>query len=171
LRAQARRNRCFEWRNVDLEAAILTVSQSTVPLQHTGETKSSRTPTIAMPAFVAAELRELRLVTAERLLGLGDRLSRDHQFVAHEDGRPINPMVLTAWCRRHFGRLHGLRHIRTSQLLGAGVNVKAVSSRLGHSSAELTLSTSAHLLPAADQDAVPRIDDLLSGSKRVANQL
>jgi integrase len=54
--------------------------------------------------------------------------------------------------------------------LGAGVNIKAVSSRLGHASAALTLSTYAHLLPGADQDAAQRIDDLLSGSKRVANQ-
>jgi integrase len=57
-----------------------------------------------------------------------------------------------------------------SQLLGAGVNIKAVSSRLAHSSAALTLSTYAHLLPGADQDAAQRIDELLSGGKRVANQ-
>jgi hypothetical protein len=50
-----------------------------------------------------------------------------------------------------------------------GVNIKAVSSRLGHRSAALALSTYAHLLPAGDWDAAQRIDDLLSGSKRVAN--
>jgi hypothetical protein len=55
-------------------------------------------------------------------------------------------------------------------LLGAGVNIKAVSSQPGHASAALTLSTCAHLLPGADQDAARRTDDLLSGSKRVANQ-
>jgi integrase len=90
--------------------------------------------------------------------------------VGHEDGRPVNPVVLTAWCWRQFGKLHGLRHTHVSVLLGAGVNIKAVSSRLGHASVALTLSTFAHLLPGADQDAAQRIDDLLSGSKRVANQ-
>jgi integrase len=90
--------------------------------------------------------------------------------VAHEDGRPVNPVALTAWCRRQFGNLHGLRHTHASQLLGAGVNIKAVSSRLGHSSAAPTLSTYAHLLPGADQDAAQRIDDLLSGGKRVVKQ-
>jgi integrase len=49
-------------------------------------------------------------------------------------------------------------------------NAKEVSSRLGHSSAGLTLSTYAHLLPGADQDAAQRIDDLLSGSKTVAKR-
>ena len=102
---------------------------------------------------------------AERLLALGDRLSGDHPVVAHEDERPVTPMVLTAWCRRRFGKLHGLRHTHASQLLEAGVNIKAVSRRLGHSLAALTVSTYAPLLPGADQDAALRIDDLLSGSK------
>jgi integrase len=68
------------------------------------------------------------------------------------------------------GKQRGLRHTHASQLLGAGVNIKAVSSRLGHASEALTLSIYARLLPTRDQDAAQRIDDLLSGSKRVANQ-
>ena len=163
----------LKWRNVDLDTATITVTEATVPLRratHTGATKSGRTRTITMPALVAAELRQHRLAMAERLLALGDRLSGEHHVVAHENGRPVNPMVLTAWCRRRFGKLHGLRHTHASQLLDAGVNIKTVASRLGHGSTALTLSTYAHLLPGADQDAAQRIDDLLSGSKRVANQ-
>jgi integrase len=161
----------LKWRNVDLDAASITITESTVPLRRgteTGETKSGRTRTIAMPAFLAAELRQHRLAMAERLLALGVKLSPDHTVVAREDGQPVNPVVLTAWCRRTFGKLHGLRHSHASQLLGAGVNIKAVSARLGHASATLTLSTYAHLLPGADQDAAQRIDDLLSRSKPVA---
>ncbi|MBV8122427.1 MAG: tyrosine-type recombinase/integrase [Alphaproteobacteria bacterium] len=82
----------------------------------------------------------------------------DHPAAAHEDGRPVNPVVLTAWCRRKFGKLHELWHSHASHLLSAGVNIKAVSSRLGHISASLTLSTYAHLPPGADQDAAQRID-------------
>jgi integrase len=163
----------LKWRNVDLASATVTVTESTVPLRHgvqTGKTKTGRTRTIVMPAFVVAELRHHRLLMAERLLAVGDRLGEDHHVVANEDGRPVNPVVLTAWCRRQFGKLHELRHSHASQLLGAGVNIKAISSRLGHASASLTLSTYAHLLPGADQDAAQRIDDLLSGSKRVAKQ-
>jgi integrase len=119
--------------------------------------------------FLVTELRQHRLVTAERLLTLGVKPTHYHTVVAHEEGSPEHPVVLTAWCRRHFGKLHGLRRTHASQLLGAGVNVKAVSSRLGHSSASLTLSTCAQLLPGADQDAAQRVNDLLSGSKRVAS--
>jgi integrase len=163
----------LKWRNVDLDTATVTVTESTVPLRggtQTGKTKSGRTRAITMPAFVVAELRQHGLLMAERLLAFGVRLSADHHVVAHEDGRPINPVVLTAWCRRQFGKLHELRHSHASQLLDAGVNIKAISSRLGHASASLTLSTYAHLLPGADQDAAQCIDDLRSGSKRVANR-
>jgi integrase len=163
----------LKWRNIDLDAATVTITESTVPIRggtYTGKTKSGRTRTIALPAFVVAELGQHRLLMAERLLALGARLSGAHHVVAHEDGRAVNPSVLTAWCRQQFGKLHQLRHSHASHLLSAGVNIKAVSARLGHASAALTLSTYAHLLPGADQDAAQRIDDLLSGSKRVANQ-
>jgi integrase len=162
----------LKWRNVDFDAASITITESTVPLRRgteTGKTKSGRTRTIAMPAFLVVELRQHRLAMAERLLALGIKLSSSHTVVAREDGSPINPHVLTAWCRRTFGKLHELRHSHASQLLDAGVNIKAVSSRLGHASAALTLSTYAHLLPGADQDAAQRIDDLLSRSIPVAN--
>jgi integrase len=63
------------------------------------------------------------------------------------------------------GKLRGLRHTHASQLLGAGVNIKAVSSRLGHASEALTLSIYARSLRTRNQGAAQRIDDLLSGSK------
>ena len=75
--------------------------------------------------------------------------------------------MLTAWCRRQFGKLRGLRRPHASRLLGVGVNIKAVSSRLGHASEALTLSIYARLLPTRDQGAAQRIDDLLSSSKSV----
>ena len=79
-------------------------------------------------------------------------------------------MSLSAWCRANSPiGFHGLRHTHASLLLNGGASVKAVSSRLGHSSAALTLGIYAHVLPGADEDAARRIDDLLSGSKRVAN--
>jgi integrase len=155
----------LKWRNVDLNGATITIAEATVPLRRgtqTGKTKSGRARTVTMPEFAVAELRQHRVAMAERLLALGVKLTRDHTVVSDELSRPVNPQVLTAWCRRHFGKLHGLRHSHASHLLGAGVNIKAVSSRLGHASAALTLSIYAHLLPGADEDAAQRIDALLT---------
>lgn len=56
---------------------------------------------------------------------------------------------------------HALRHSHASQLLKAGVDLKEISARLGHSRASFTLSTYVHLLPGQDQEAARRTDALL----------
>lgn len=48
-------------------------------------------------------------------------------------------------------RIHDLRHSHASWLIGNGINIVAVSKRLGHASVEQTLTTYTHLIPAADE--------------------
>jgi integrase len=52
---------------------------------------------------------------------------------------------------------HGLRHTHATLLLAEGVNVKAVSARLGHASIQITLDTYAHWLPQMDDQAAAAI--------------
>jgi integrase len=162
----------LKWRAIDFETGTLTISEARVPARRgivTGATKTSRSRSVAVPAFALVALRQHRLAAAETLLSFGVRLGDDDYVCAHPDGSPLNPMSLTAWCRRNAPiGYHGLRHSHASLLLNSGASVKAVSSRLGHASAAMTLSVYAHLLPGADEDAARRIDDLLSGSKMVA---
>lgn len=47
-------------------------------------------------------------------------------------------------------RLHDLRHSHATILINSGVNVVAVSKRLGHASIEQTLQTYTHLLKNTD---------------------
>lgn len=58
-------------------------------------------------------------------------------------------------------RFHDLRHTNATLQLQAGVNLKIVAERLGHSSPTLTLTTYAHVLPRADREAAKLIDDPL----------
>src|SRR5262249_45311600 len=51
-------------------------------------------------------------------------------------------------------RFHDLRHSSATLLLLGGVNVKAVSIRLGHSSITITLDTYSHFLPEMDTQTV-----------------
>jgi integrase len=60
-----------------------------------------------------------------------------------------------------FVRFHDLRHTHVSELLSAGVDVRTVAGRVGHSSARMTLDRYAHVLPAADQAAAAIIGGLL----------
>jgi integrase len=56
---------------------------------------------------------------------------------------------------------HALRHSHASQMIRDGVDLKAVSARLGHSRASFTLSTYAHLLPGQDAEAARRVQEKL----------
>lgn len=61
-------------------------------------------------------------------------------------------------------KFHELRHTQATQLLGNGVDVKTVQTRMGHSSASLTLDWCAHALPENDQKAA-RIIGVLFAEK------
>jgi len=62
-------------------------------------------------------------------------------------------------------RLHDLRHTHASLLLAAGVPVKEVADRLGHTEPTITLSVYAHLIPSMCQSA-NRWSGLMSGAAR-----
>ena len=50
------------------------------------------------------------------------------------------------------------RHGHASQLLRAGIHVKAISERLGHATSSFTLNVYGHLLPGIQQEAASRVD-------------
>jgi integrase len=58
---------------------------------------------------------------------------------------------------------HGLRHTSATLLLLHGINVKAVSVRLGHASVQITLDTYGHFLPEMDTQTVAVVEKILFG--------
>jgi integrase len=58
-------------------------------------------------------------------------------------------------------RVHDLRHTYASIALQAGVHVKVVSERLGHSNVALTLNTYSHVIPALQEDAAEKVATLI----------
>lgn len=56
--------------------------------------------------------------------------------------------------------LHALRHFYASALIRAGLSVKVVSDRLGHSNAAMTLNVYAHLWPDDEDRTRQAIDDV-----------
>ena len=57
-------------------------------------------------------------------------------------------------------RLHDLRHSHATWLINNGVNIVAVSKRLGHSSINETLKTYTHLLEFSDQNMMQKLNDI-----------
>jgi len=59
--------------------------------------------------------------------------------------------------------IHNIRHAHGSYLLQRGVSVKVVQERLGHASAQFTLSTYAHVLAGMQAQAARAVSDMLKG--------
>ncbi len=92
------------------------------------------------------------------------------------DGRGVRPEYVS----RHFQklaaeyglppiRLHDLRHTNASLALQAGVDLKVVSERLGHSKTSITADIYTHVAPTVGQAAARRIAEVIVG-ERVANE-
>jgi integrase len=60
-------------------------------------------------------------------------------------------------------RLHDLRHTHATLSLQAGIHVKVVSERLGHSSVTITLDTYSHAIPGLQRDAAEKVAALIPG--------
>lgn len=59
---------------------------------------------------------------------------------------------------------HGLRHTHATLLIANGVDIKTVQTRLGHSSAMITLDVYSHALPSLDAAAADELDDILKAN-------
>jgi integrase len=151
------------WRNVDLDAARLVVDQQILSVEYEARVADVKTTnsrrTIDLDPRTVAVLRAWRRHQLELKMSTGRR--GDHEFVfTRPDGGPIHPDFFSqSWDRlmrdseiRRI-RLHDLRHTHATILLKAGVPVKVVSERLGHSSPGFTMTVYQHVLPGMQADA------------------
>jgi len=65
-------------------------------------------------------------------------------------------------------RLHDLRHTHASLALAAGVDVKVVSDRLGHSTTHITANLYTHVVPAVARSAADAIAAAVAYTQRTA---
>jgi integrase len=90
------------------------------------------------------------------------------EFFFGDRGRPFNRNALVnranrAWKKAKLAPigLHECRHTFASILIAAGVNAKALSTYLGHSSIQITLDRYGHLMPGNEDEAVALVDAYL----------
>ena len=149
----------LRWENVDLEAAIIRVEANwdrvvglIEPKTEAGRRK------VPVPRALARELRSFRVQQGN---GGG--------FVFSTTGdRPFDPTnakraAMRLWTRAGLKPLgfHEARHTYASLMIAAGVNAKALSTYMGHSSITVTLDRYGHLLPGNEKEAADMLDELL----------
>ena len=159
----------LRWRNVNLDAAQLAVTESAEQTKagvRYKKPKSGKGRTVALSARVVNELRGHRVQQAQELLRLGVPLTDDTFVVAQADGSSLQPRTITHQWHQLLAnnktlpriRFHDLRHAHATHMLSSGVHPKIASERLGHSKVGITLDLYSHVMPGMQEDAAARVD-------------
>lgn len=149
--------------DVDLEAGVIRVERAWDRKDGLIEPKS-RAGKRAVPIVAA-----LRSHLAARKLRRGTEAG----FFFGSRNRPFDRDALVARANKNWKQaglqsilLHEARHTYASILIAAGVNAKALSTYLGHSSIQITLDRYGHLMPGNETEAVALVDAYLERATR-----
>jgi integrase len=160
--------------DVDLDNAVVRVSQQMLQLggrTHIGapKTKSGARTVPIDPTTVQVLREQLDRQVAERRAWGSGWVETGLAFT-HENGSALSPEMVSrrfALLSRRAGlpkiKFHGLRHTSASLALAAGVAMKTVSDRLGHSTTSITADLYTHVSPAVASQAADAIADIISG--------
>ncbi len=167
----------IRWADVDLDEARLSVQQALISVAYEMQLSDVKTGagrrTIDLDARTIAVLRQWKKCQAEEKLLLGKGYN-DHGLVfCRADGDPIHPDLFSQTFGRAVAKsglpeitLHDLRHTHATLLLKAGVPVKVVSERLGHTNPAFTMSVYQHVIPGMQAEAAAVFSDLVALSLR-----
>jgi integrase len=164
----------LRWRDVDLDRARASVRQTLVLAGRqvvTSEPKTSRgRRSIALDPRTVSALRAWRRAQASERLAWAGAWADSGLVFTREDGTPIHPEWLSdafEWrvkvTRLPRIRFHDLRHTHASLGLAAGIPVKVMSERLGHTSSSFTADAYQHVTPALEEQAASTVAQLVFG--------
>jgi integrase len=177
----------LRWRDIDLDSGAIAVRRSAGLVRVKGEgakiiegdTKTCKARVVDIGPATVAVLRAHRTERGEMAMQLR---RADALVFADCEGAHLHPerfsrtfKIALARCRREAEeagrepppviRLHDLRHTHATLLLSSGTPVKVVSERLGHSSAVVTMTVYAHVLPGSQRAAADSFDAMVSGAQ------
>lgn len=142
----------LRWSDVDLDAGSIHVTPGGVRVQAGWEVVEGGPKTeaggreVPLIAADAAALKAWKRVQAAEQLQMGDEWpGTGLVFTDVRTGRGLHPDTVTdAFERQAFAarlppvRLHDVRHAHISELIAAGVDVRIISERVGHSGSKMT---------------------------------
>jgi integrase len=161
----------LRWADIQDDAVMITrsLSQTRAGLAFKG-TKNKKTRPVVLPDSAVSALRVHRAAqdVFRQQFGPGYKADLDLIF-AEPDGTPLRPDSISSSVSALFKRLkipkpkgaalHLLRHSHGSHLLASGMELPAVSERLGHSSVLVTATVYSHRISGRDKEAAKKWDE------------
>jgi len=169
----------LQWGDVDLPNRVVTVRRSVWQIQSRWGVKLPKSGRVRRVALddTAVALLVARADTLRRRAEAARVPGPDEEgwvWAPGLDGRPLMPDTLTQAFRRLCERLeqrtgdpwpyrlHDLRHLSATQLIGASFDPVTVAGRLGHADPSITMRVYAHAIEAQDREAAAALGRALS---------
>ncbi len=150
----------LRWEDVDLAFGVIRVERCWDAKEGVVEPKSrAGRRTVRIPAALRDHLVAHKLRSG-RHVGLVFGTTYAQPFTPSNVRKRAN----AAWGRAGLEPigLHECRHTFASLMIAAGVNAKALSAYMGHSSVTITLDRYGHLMPGNEREAAARLDAYLA---------
>jgi len=168
----------LEWKDIDFDSCVVNVCRTSLYSKEKGGTFTDTTKTesslrsLKLPACVFDLLRKYKAEQAKARLKLGDKwINTDRLFVSW-NGEAMATSTPLNWLEGFYKRtgmrrvtIHSFRHLNATLLINAGVDVKTVSTSLGHSQTSTTLNIYAHSFAQAQAKASEAVADVLNFKK------
>jgi len=172
----------LEWSDIDFDNDTVSVSKAVSVVAGEQITKAPKTKNsrrvVSIPHFLTKRLRELRTARLRYRLSLGDYWKGAEWIFIQDNGKQMSYSTPYAalqdiLLRYNEGKaeaqqlpqipFHGLRHTSATLLIaGNQMDVRTVSSRLGHAQASTTMNIYAHALKEKDRKAVVTLEQMLA---------
>lgn len=165
----------LSWKEIDFTNHLLTVTHTLDKV--TGTLKAPKTESgvrdIVLDEQILSDLMRWKFAQSRYLNSLGMEQGASTPVITNEAGERLDASGLERWWRKfreqdkfrgafHSLRLHDLRHTHATMLVSSGLNIKAVSSRLGHASVGITLDLYSHAQREDDEKAAKIMGGLMA---------
>jgi integrase len=155
--------RALRWADVDLASGVLRVERSWDSKEGAIEAKSEAgRRTVPVTPLLRDLLDEHKLRTG----GDGDDLVFGMRARHPFDPSTVRRRARAAWRRAALSpiTLHECRHTFASLMIDAGVNPKALSTFMGHTSIKITFDLYGHLMPGSEAEAAKLLHAYLTAA-------
>lgn len=172
LQAGLRREEIFglEWKHILCNSNELFIEQAApVVSGHSGYLKTTKTTSstrkVSIPSSLIKLLQKHHLEQSKLLL---EYPSINRRVFTQESGKPAHPTCFNSWLIKYCTRNdlpritpHDFRHLSVTYLSNLGIDIKTISTRVGHSRTSTTVDIYSHFIKKSDIESGERIGDFI----------
>ncbi len=164
----------LKWSDIDLNKNIVEVKKSIRYVPGKGMTikqpkNESSIRNIAIPPSLVTLLKYYKLEQNKERASAGDLWNDNDWIFTRWDGQLMHVDSVSKWFPEFMKRhgmesvnFHAIRHTAATLLINKGLNIRALSSRLGHANTSTTLNIYSHALRSADQHAAELMEGIVN---------